>query len=81
MYSGELPSKRIAKICKRGNIDPILLHDFRHSHVALLIELSEDISITREHLGHSSITTTIVTYGHLFPDRQQKLAKKLNSIL
>ncbi|MGE6378351.1 tyrosine-type recombinase/integrase [Peribacillus muralis] len=70
----------MATICKRGNIDPIRLHDFRHSHVALLIELGEDISIIKERLGHSSITTTIDTYGHLFPDRQQSLRNQVESI-
>jgi len=74
-------SKRIKPICQRGEIEPIRMHDFRHSHVALLIELGEDMLIVKERLGHSSITTTIDVYGHLFPTRQEQLASKLDSVL
>ena len=73
-------NKKIANICKRGNIEKIRLHDFRHSHVAHLIELGEDIVLIKERLGHSTITTTIDIYGHLFPTRQAKLADKLDGI-
>lgn len=73
-------TKRIATVCKRAELEPIRLHDFRHSHVALLIELGEDITVIKERLGHSSITTTIDTYGHLFPNRQKKLADKLDDL-
>ena len=74
-------TKKIATICKRCKLTPIRLHDFRHSHVALLIELGEDMTIIKERLGHSTITTTIDTYGHLFPNRQHKLADKLDTVL
>ena len=31
------------------------------------------------HMGHSDIRTTYTLYGHLFPDREDKLVAKLNS--
>jgi integrase len=74
-------NKKIAYICNRGKIEKIRLHDFRHSHVAHLIDLGEDIVVIKERLGHSTITTTIDTYGHLFPTRQGKLAEKLDGII
>ncbi|MFD1387532.1 tyrosine-type recombinase/integrase [Oceanobacillus oncorhynchi subsp. oncorhynchi] len=71
-------SRRIRKICERGNLEPIRQHDLRHSHVALLIHQGEDHVTIKERLGHSSITTTIDVYGHLFPNKQRETADKLD---
>lgn len=72
--------KKLITICKRTTLDPIRLHDLRHSHVALLIYQKEDYNTIKERLGHSSITTTIDVYGHLFPDKQDSIANKLDSL-
>ncbi|WP_206538309.1 tyrosine-type recombinase/integrase [Listeria floridensis] len=53
------------------------IHDFRHSHVALLIHNGEDYTVIKERLGHSSITTTIDIYSHLFPNKQKSIADRL----
>lgn len=70
-------TKKIQRVCKKAKLQPIRLHDFRHSHVALLINNSEDVVTIKERMGHASITTTIDTYGHLFPNRQKKRAINL----
>lgn len=73
-------TKKIQRICKRANLQPIRLHDFRHSHVALLINNSEDIVTIKERMGHASITTTIDTYGHLFPNKQKSMSDKFDDL-
>lgn len=75
-------SRRIKRIIKEKNIpiEPIRLHDFRHSHVALLIHNGEEPTAIKERLGHASITTTIDTYGHLYPNKQKSMSDKLNNI-
>ena len=47
----------------------------------LLINQGEDYLVVKERLGHASITTTIDTYSHLYPSKQQKLADKLDDLL
>ncbi|MBC1923173.1 tyrosine-type recombinase/integrase [Listeria grayi] len=75
----DLIYRKFASICNRDkNLKKIRIHDFRHSHVALLIDNGEDYTIIKERLGHSSITTTIDVYGHLFPNRQKSTADKLD---
>ncbi len=64
-------TKKIRRICNRCGVKPIRLHNFRHSHVALLINNGENITVIKERMGHASITTTIDTYGHLFPNKQK----------
>lgn len=69
------------KVMKRTNkLKKIRIHDFRHSHVALLIEHGEDPYVIKERLGHASIKTTYNTYGHLYPNRQQSLSDKLDGL-
>lgn len=69
------------KILKREtNLKRIRIHDFRHSHASLLINQGEDYLVVKERLGHSSITTTIDTYSHLYPSKQKSLADKLNRL-
>ncbi|MBM7634437.1 site-specific integrase [Geomicrobium sediminis] len=71
-------SRRIQTICNRGELEPIRLHDLRHSHVALLIHQREDYATIKERLGHASIKTTIDVYGHLFPNKQRETADRLD---
>jgi len=63
------------------DLKKIRIHDFRHSHVALLIDNREELVTIKDRMGHSSITTTIDVYGHLFPNRQQEMADRLDDII
>lgn len=60
------------------NVIRIRIHDLRHSHASLLIDQGADYLVVKERLGHASITTTIDTYSHLYPTKQEILAKKLD---
>ncbi|NSM92245.1 site-specific integrase [Enterococcus faecalis] len=79
--SSDYYSKQIKKIIAKNNLNlkPIRLHDFRHSHVALLIHNNEKNTTIKERLGHSSITTTIDTYGHLYPNSQKLMSDKFDN--
>lgn len=69
------------KVMKRtDSLHAIRIHDFRHSHVALLINQEETPYVIMERLGHASITTTYNTYGHLYPSKQKSLSDKLNNL-
>lgn len=46
--------------------EPMRMHDLRHTHVALLIARGMHPKGISDRLGHSSIRTTMDTYGHLF---------------
>ena len=55
----------------------IRIHDLRHSHVSLLIEMGFSALAIAERLGHESIDITY-RYAHLFPTRQTEIADKLD---
>jgi integrase len=58
----------------------IRIHDIRHSHASLLIELGENPVLIAERLGHKSVQMTLDRYSHLYPNRQKKLAQKLDNL-
>lgn len=56
----------------------IRIHDLRHSHVSLLIELGFSALAIAERLGHESSDVTL-RYAHLFPNKQEDMAFSLDS--
>lgn len=63
--------------CKETGLQKIRIHDLRHSHVSLLIELGFSAVAIADRLGHESIEITY-RYAHLFPSKQNEMANKLN---
>ena len=53
------------------------IHDLRHSHASLLVELGFQPLAIAERLGHEKIETTLNTYSHLYPNKQAELAGRL----
>ena len=55
------------------------MHQLRHTCVSVLIQSGANIKEIQAWVGHSSITETMDTYGHLFPDSMSNLADKLDA--
>jgi integrase len=55
-------------------------HDLRHTCAALLIAEGAHPRAIMERLGHSSITVTLNTYGHLFPAIDEALSDRLDAV-
>ena len=58
----------------------IRVHDIRHSHASLLIEMGFSPLLIAERLGHEKVQTTLDTYSHLYPNKQAEVAKRLDDI-
>lgn len=67
--------------CAASGVPRIRVHDLRHSHASLLIELGYSPLLIAERLGHESIETTLQTYSHLYPNKQGELATQLETML
>lgn len=65
---------RVAEI---AGVKKIRIHDLRHSHASLLINLNFSPTLIADRLGHEKVTTTLNTYGHLYPSKQNEVAEKL----
>jgi integrase len=64
---------------KESGLKRIRLHDLRHSHASMLVEMSFSPLEIANRLGHEKIETTLNTYSHLYPDKQEKLADRLDT--
>ena len=64
---------------KISGVKRIWLHDLRHSHASLLIEMGFTPLAIAERLGHERIETTMNTYAHLYPNKQNQLADQLDA--
>lgn len=62
---------------EESGVKTIRIHDLRHSHASLLVELGFTPLEIAERLGHEKIETTLNTYSHLYPDKQDRLADRL----
>lgn len=66
---------------KRGSeaagVKKLTLHQLRHSHVSLLINMGFTAVAIAKRVGHESIDITY-RYAHMFPSEQAEMADKLN---
>ena len=58
----------------------IRIHDIRHSHASLLVEMGFSPLLIAERLGHERVQTTMETYSHLYPNKQIEVARQLDDI-
>lgn len=70
-------NRKLKSIVTKYNLKKIRIHDLRHSHAALLIEMGVSIILISRRLGHDNPETTLRIYGHLYPNKQRELADSL----
>ena len=62
---------------KQSGVKRIRVHDLRHSHISLLIEMGFSALAIAQRVGHESIDITY-RYAHLFPTKQTEMADRLD---
>ena len=62
---------------KVSGVKRIRVHDLRHSHVSLLINVGFTVLAIADRMGHESIDITY-RYAHLFPSEQTQMAEQLD---
>ena len=71
---------RLKRYAARAGLEPIRVHDLRHSHVSLLIDQGFTAVAIADRVGHESAEITY-TYAHLFPNAQADMAERLDVLM
>src|SRR5881275_269086 len=69
----------------RGKVDGLpagfRYHDLRHYQASLLIASGADVKTVQARLRHASAKTTLDTYGHLWPDRDESTRAAVDAVI
>jgi integrase len=74
-------ASRSRRAWERAGLQPITMHEARHTCASLMIAAGLDAKTVSEYLGHSSITITFDRYGHLLPGSEREAREKLEAFL
>ena len=72
-------SQEMDRGAKESGVKRIRIHDLRHSHISLLIEMGFSAVAIADRVGHESIDITY-RYAHLFPSTQNEMADRLSDL-
>jgi len=80
-YSRYYLYRQLKKGCAAAGVKAIRVHDLRHSHASLLVEMGYSPLLIAERLGHDHVQTTMDTYSHLYPNKQRDVANRLDAFI
>jgi len=65
---------------EKAGVKQIRVHDLRHSHASMLINLGANPVLVANRLGHESADITLKIYSHLFPSTQSEIVNKIKKV-
>ena len=73
--------KRALTAWRRAGLDPIGLHECRHTFASALIAAGVNAKAITAYLGHASTQTTFDLYGHLMPGNEEEAVALIDAYL
>lgn len=80
-FSPSTVNVRAAAAWNEAELEPIGLHECRHTCASYFIAAGINAKTLSTFLGHASITTTLDRYGHLFPGSEAEAAGMMDAYL
>jgi integrase len=74
-------TRRARRACENAGLDPITLHEARHTAASYLIAAGVNLKAVSVFMGHSNISITLDRYGHLLPGSVDEGAELLDAYL
>ncbi len=74
-------TKYFQKLISKYGLKKIRLHDLRHTCASIMLSNNKGLKDVQEWLGHSNITLTSNTYGHLDMNRKKDLLSDMEKLL
>jgi integrase len=74
-------TRALHAVLRQADLPRQQFHDLRHAYATLMLEDGEDLALVSRSLGHSKLSTTADTYGHVTPAMQARVAARMDRIL
>jgi site-specific recombinase XerD len=75
-----LRGRQLPKLLAKAKLEPMRIHDLRHSAASLLLADGVPVKVVSEMLGHTDITTTLRIYGHVIEGAQEQAASFMDRL-
>lgn len=72
--------RTLDRVCIQTGVKRIRVHDIRHSHVSLLIDMGFPAMLIAERIG-DTVEMVNNIYGHLYPNRHEEVADRLQALV
>jgi integrase len=80
-FDGPTIDARAKAAWRRAGLEPITLHEARHTFASLMIAAGVNAKALATYMGHASVTITYDRYGHLMPGNEDEAAALLDAYL
>ena len=80
-FTADVPYRRARRAWERAGLEPIGLHECRHTFASLMIAAGVNAKALSTYMGHSSVMITLDRYGHLMPGSEDEAAALLDAYL
>jgi integrase len=80
-FDASAVADRAGTAWRRAGLNPITLHEARHTFASLMIAAGVNAKALSTFIGHASITITLDRYGHLMPGAEDEAAGLLDAYL
>ena len=80
-FSASSLYERASRAWRAAGIEPICLHDCRHTFASMMIAAGVNAKALSTFMGHANISITLDRYGHLLPGAEDEAAGLLDSYL
>jgi integrase len=80
-FAPPVTDQRAKDAWEAAGLQPITLHEARHTFASLLIAAGANAKAVQEFMGHSKIQTTFDTYGHLLPGSHDEVRERMDAYL
>jgi integrase len=80
-FDGSTVDARAKAAWREAGLEPITLHEARHTFASLMIAAGVNAKALATYMGHASVTITYDRYGHLMPGSEDEAAALLDAYL
>ena len=73
-------SNLFAKLVRAAGLQPIRLHDLRHSYATAALAAGVPVKVLSQRIGHADVGVTLTVYAHVMPGDDEEAARRADAL-